>query len=68
MNDKTNIREIEQKPDELMGAVQSVKRNIGAYLEMADVMADIRRAHYDAYIRRGFTEDQAIELSKKVTL
>ena len=65
---KDNLTEIKGKPDEMRAAVESFKRNLPSYVEMAAVMAEIRRAHYDAYVKQGFTENQALELCKKITL
>ncbi len=37
-------------------------------MEMGMVMARIRRAHFLAYRAEGFTDAEALELCKKVTL
>lgn len=68
-DDKPNIRELPSlNTKSLMAAVMAMKRELPAYLEMASVMAEIRRAHYDAYIKKGFTPEQALDLAKKITL
>jgi len=68
MTDAPNIVGLPAKPDEIRAAVESLKRNAEAFIEMGVVMARIRRAHFSAYIAEGFTPAEALELCKKVTL
>lgn len=48
--------------------IYRMKRLVPYMLEMATVMAEIRRAHYDAYIAKGFKPEEALQLCQKVTL
>lgn len=68
MTEGPNIVGLPTKPDEIRAAVESLKRNAEAFMEMGVVMARIRRAHFTAYIAEGFTPAEALELCKKVTL
>lgn len=68
MNDGPNIVGLPTKPNEMRAAVESIKRDADAFIEMGQVMARIRRAHFTAYIAEGFTPTEALELCKKVTL
>jgi hypothetical protein len=52
----------------MAAAVEQLKRSVGYFVEMAPVLAQVRRAHFNAYIAEGFTPAEAIELCKKATL
>ena len=54
--------------DDMRAAVDGLRRMIPALLENAKLIAQIRRANYDALIAEGFTPDQAIILCQKSTL
>ena len=68
MSDGPNVVGLPTKPNEMRAAVESIKRDADAFVEMGQVMARIRRAHFLAYIAEGFTPGEALELCKKVTL
>lgn len=51
--------------DKLQAAIEETRRNLPVLLANADIMAQIRRANYDALVRTGFTEAQALELCWK---
>lgn len=50
------------QPDKLQAAIAETRRNLPVLLENADIMAQMRKANYDALLRTGFTEAQALEL------
>lgn len=68
MSDGPNIVGLPTKPNEMRAAIEAIKRDADAFIEMGAVMARIRRAHFTAYIAEGFTPTEALELCKKVTL
>lgn len=68
MSEGPNIVGLPTKPNEMQAAVEAIKRDAQAFIEMGAVMARIRRAHFTAYIAEGFTPAEALELCKKVTL
>jgi hypothetical protein len=49
-------------PDKLQGAIEETRRNLPILLANADIMAQMRKANYDALVAAGFTEAQALEL------
>lgn len=66
--DTPTLVDLPQKPDEMRAAVELIKRDAAALIEMGIVMAKIRRAHFLAYKAEGFTDAEALELCKKVTM
>ena len=68
MSDGPNIVGLPTKANEIRAAVESLRREADAFIEMGVIMARIRRAHFTAYIAEGFTPTEALELCKKVTL
>ena len=52
-------------PDSMIAALEAVKRELPQFLEMTGLIAQIRKGAYDAYIKQGFTEEQALELCSK---
>lgn len=48
--------------DKLKASVEELRRNLPTLLANADIMAQMRKANYDALCRAGFTEAQALEL------
>lgn len=53
-----------QAKDELKAGIDAMKRNMPIFLEHMALVASIKRAYYEALVRQGFTEAQAIELCK----
>lgn len=53
--------------DKMTGAIENLKRELPNMIEMGKVMAEIRKANYDACIEQGFTPEQALELCKNIT-
>ena len=45
--------------------MEQFKRDLPALIEYADSFAEIRKASFDAHIRHGFSNEQALELCKK---
>lgn len=68
MTDKPNLHSIPSKHDELRAVVDSMRRNLPIFIETASINAQVRRAHYDAYVKQGFTKEEALVLCQKVTL
>lgn len=59
----SNIRVLESKEKNAsVAAFEEFKRNIELYVEMAEATARIKKAQYDAYIKEGFTPEQAMTL------
>ena len=46
-------------------AINGIKAAMPAERQTADVLAELRRIHYDASIRKGFTPEQALVLCMK---
>lgn len=55
------------KPDEFLGALDALKREVPGLMEYAKIVAQLRFAAYRAYIEEGFTPEQALELCKEQT-
>lgn len=51
--------------DETKAAVEQARRAMPTLVANADIMATIRRANYEALIRAGFNDAQALELCWK---
>jgi len=54
--------------DKLRRAMTELRTLLPAVLEHQIIMAQVTRARYNALIKEGFTEAQAIELCKQVAL
>lgn len=67
-DDKPNVVEGNFSKDDLRASVETLKRQKQEMMEMGLVLAEIRKAHYDAYIDQGFSEAQALELCKHLTM
>lgn len=68
MNDGPKIVDLPTKPNEFRAAVDQMRRDEDAYLEMAGFYARVRRAYFLAYKEAGFTDAEALELAKKAPL
>lgn len=67
MND--NVIDLNIQPtDQLKATVELMKRCLETWTEYGQQLARIRRAHYDAYIAEGFTQEQALILCQKVVM
>ena len=64
MTDK--IHQLPTKPDAILAAGEELRRKLPALIENATMIAKLKRAHYNAYLKEGFTPEQAIELIKKL--
>lgn len=60
------ISEIPTDKDEIKGAVENLKRNADAMIEMSSLLARIRWESYRAHLAQGFTEEQALALCAKM--
>lgn len=67
MDDKIRILDLGDK-NEMRAALEQLKRSLPVWKEQAAVIAEIRKASYDAHIEQGFTPDQALELCKSMLL
>ncbi len=54
------------KGDKLKASIEETKRNMPLFVEHMELVARLRRAHYDACIKWGFTKEQALELTKYI--
>ena len=66
-NDKIKLLETGGK-NESLSAIRALKRDLPTIMEQVYVVAEIRRASYNAHIAQGFTPEQALELCKSMTL
>ena len=53
------------KENKVKSSLSEMKRNLPDILEYSIIIAKIRKANYDAYIKEGFTKQQALELCSK---
>lgn len=63
-----NIVDLPQKKDDLKAAVDAMKRSLPAFIEMQSLIAQMRKASYDAHIKQGFTPEQALVLCANTRL
>lgn len=69
MDKKTQnkLTQLEGKRDELseLGkAVLNFKSDLQYHIENQNILVEIRRATFDAYLKQGFNQEQALELLK----
>jgi hypothetical protein len=50
--------------DKLQMALREMQQNLPLQIQIAQYMAQVTRARFNAYLKEGFTEHQAIELCK----
>lgn len=48
--------------------LESIKRNFDSMIECQPLIARLRRASYEAHLKQGFTEDQALELCMQLKI
>jgi len=63
-----NLRILHTEPDDLLAAIQQIRRMLPLYREMATDLAQTRYASYCAYVEAGFTEDQALTLCRSLVI
>lgn len=54
--------------NEMKAAGDALRRQLPAIMDNARLIAQIRRASYIAHVEQGFTEAQALELCKSMSL
>ena len=62
-----NIVNLPQR-DEMLAAVEELRRAAPALMQAAPIIAKIRRAHFVALVAEGFTADQALDLCRDTEL
>lgn len=61
MKEKLTLLNVGDK-DEMIAAIEALKRQLPAIKEQAVLVAEIRKASFDAHIEKGFTPEQALQL------
>ncbi len=64
MSDRPTVVDLPKEKNEAAAAGDAIRRNMPALIENAKTFAQLRRAHYLAYLEVGFNEQQALELCK----
>lgn len=62
MSDTPTVVPFNGKPDEMLGALENIKRNMATLTEYHEVNAKLLYARYTSLIAAGFTADQALLL------
>ena len=62
---KDNVRPIPNvEQDNQRANLEAMRRNLPLLLETLPMIAQLRKAAYDAYLEAGFSEEQALKLAK----
>jgi hypothetical protein len=67
MDEKPKIINIGKK-NEMLAIIEKLKRNLPEIKEQVELIAEIRKANFDAHIKHGFTPEQALELCKTMLI
>ena len=51
----------------LQASLDEMRRNLPIMMEYQALLAEMRKASFDAHVDHGFTPEQALELCKKVS-
>lgn len=63
----SNLTQLPGTGDEFKAAIEQMIRQKGSLIELGPVLAEIRYAHYKAYLTAGFSDTEALELCKTMT-
>jgi hypothetical protein len=58
----SNITTLDTKPDDVKALIELIKRSLDDQLELDGLLAKLQRAKFEALVREGFTEDQALKI------
>lgn len=67
-NDKLTLLNGGNTPNVAQDALRELKAGLKSQIELQAVVAQIQKAKFDALIEHGFTEAQALELSKSIMI
>jgi len=59
-----NIIDIPLSKDKTKGALEAFRRDMDSHIQAIKLVAQLRKAKYDAHIKEGFTPEQALEICK----
>lgn len=59
-----NVISLPEK-DDFVAAVEQIKRNKAAHIDIQSVLAEVRKASYEAHLAQGFTPEQSLILCQK---
>ena len=62
LTDDSNIRLLHTDPDQMIAHVEQLRRYLPELARIAPEIASARYVFYQAYIKAGFDEQQALEL------